>query len=216
MLYYAIGDVHGQIDLLNTALKYIRSKNGKKVIFIGDYIDRGPSSLGVLFTVMNPPSDMEFICLKGNHEDMMVDPYFKYKEFDFYCTKFEKECKGKVDHHIMEWMRDLKLFHFEGENVFAHAYYDATLRPDQQTEVRNLWLRFPMGADYNSVDNLFLSHGHTPFINGPESTANRFNLDCSAKDGKQLCIGIYRENVRGPVGYCMIYIDGSIKENIWS
>lgn len=214
MRYYAIGDVHGQMDLLNGAIKYIRKNKGKKVIFIGDYIDRGPDSMGVLDFVMNPPKDMEFICLKGNHEDMMVDTYFRYNVFSYYCSIFKTKTLGRLPHSVMSWMRDLKIFHFEDDNVFAHAYYDPKELPENQSSNDVLWRRFIMGEDFDSHD-LFLNHGHTPFKNGPESMPNRFNLDCSAKDGKQLCVGIYDKNVKGPVGYCMIYADGSIKENIW-
>ena len=215
MRYYAIGDIHGQLDMLKTAVKYIKKNNGTKVICIGDYIDRGPDSLGVLEYLMDPPKNIEFICLKGNHEDMMVDPYFKYNSFNYYCGIFKVKTLGRLPHKVMEWMRDLKLFHIEGDNIFAHAYYDPKELPANQNPSAILWTRFIMGEDFGS-NKLFLNHGHTPFRNGPEAMANRFNLDCSAKDGEQLCVGIYEEGVRGPIGYCMIYKDGKHKENIWA
>ena len=65
--YYCIPDLHGRKDLLDKALEalYEQNPNGGKIVFLGDYIDRGDDSLGVVRTVMNPPEGWEFVCLMG-------------------------------------------------------------------------------------------------------------------------------------------------------
>src|SRR6056297_1743724 len=81
--YYCIPDIHGVHNLLQKALNFIYDKNpnGGKIVFLGDYIDRGPDNLGVLDTVMNPPAYWNFICLKGNHESIFVDSYMNRSKF---------------------------------------------------------------------------------------------------------------------------------------
>jgi serine/threonine protein phosphatase 1 len=205
-IYYAIGDIHGQKDLLNEALKYIYNKNGDKIIFLGDYIDRGPDSLGVLNIVMNPPEDKVFICLQGNHEDM-------FHHDEWYCNIFKSQLKGKFDRDIQHWMRKLPLAYIVGENVFAHAWFDPTLSIDRQVSHFSLWNRFYSHEDYTGP--LFLVHGHTPKSNGPEQLKNRIDLDIGAMYGDKICVGIFKEGIRGPIGYAIIYKNGKVEENIF-
>jgi len=68
---WIIGDVHGMYDHLNTLLSQIDNEETKKFIFLGDLIDRGPSSLEVVKKVMSLKK--ETIYLMGNHEHMMLD-----------------------------------------------------------------------------------------------------------------------------------------------
>jgi len=85
--YYAFPDIHGRKDLLRKALEFVYDANpeGDKIIFLGDYIDRGPDNYGVLKTVMNPPENWEFITLLGNHEEMFIDAYIGRYEFFSYA-----------------------------------------------------------------------------------------------------------------------------------
>jgi predicted phosphodiesterase len=83
-MIWVIGDIHGSKDLLDAVLDKIRerekSKKEKveKIIFLGDYIDRGPDSKGVMDTIINLKYDK--ICLSGNHEEMALR--FMYMDCD--------------------------------------------------------------------------------------------------------------------------------------
>src|SRR5689334_10293139 len=79
-LTYAIGDIHGCHDLLTRLLGRIhrdaeRRGEAARIVFLGDYIDRGPDSRGVIATLMAGPQRPgdEWICLLGNHEDVMLE-----------------------------------------------------------------------------------------------------------------------------------------------
>ena len=79
-LTYAIGDIHGRFDLLTTLLAQIEhhcAGRGRKIVFLGDYIDRGPDSAGVVATVrkLQAREPDAIVCLKGNHEDLMLKAY---------------------------------------------------------------------------------------------------------------------------------------------
>ncbi|MHB8530132.1 MAG: metallophosphoesterase family protein, partial [Caulobacteraceae bacterium] len=72
---YAIGDIHGRLDLLEEALRLIEShgrQKDRRLVFLGDYVDRGPQSRGVVDRLMALQRDVWTICLKGNHEAMML------------------------------------------------------------------------------------------------------------------------------------------------
>ena len=78
MRVYAIGDIHGRADLLEELLERIgrdrTSHDGQcRIIFLGDYVDRGPSSRQVLdrLSAMAPASD-EYVFLMGNHEEILL------------------------------------------------------------------------------------------------------------------------------------------------
>ena len=79
-LTYAIGDIHGRLDLLTTLLAQIeqhRAGRDRTIVFLGDYIDRGPESAGVIATVRRLQAREPgcIVCLKGNHEDLMLKAY---------------------------------------------------------------------------------------------------------------------------------------------
>lgn len=84
-MIYAIGDIHGQIDMLHTALDLIAADGGAdaQVIFVGDYTDRGPNSKAVIDTLIKGQSEgRNWTCLKGNHDRMFHDFVTKGVEHD--------------------------------------------------------------------------------------------------------------------------------------
>ena len=196
-----IGDIHGHSDLLTKALKNIYEDNrGSTVIFLGDYIDRGPDSQGVMDLVMNVPDGYEFIPLMGNHEDMFIESNYKA----YFCGKFLTQTSGYLPEKYKDFLKNLHPVHIVENNIFAHAYYDVKLPYDEHTNAILMWPRFMMGEDFPSSE-YHLTHGHTPFRNGPEQMPNRTNLDCAAKDGNQLCVGIYKYGYKGPVEFIMVH-----------
>jgi serine/threonine protein phosphatase 1 len=76
---YAIGDVHGRADLLRSLLTVIdvdlaRSAPERAIqVFLGDYVDRGPDSRGVLDILIERSKSHETVCLKGNHEVFLLE-----------------------------------------------------------------------------------------------------------------------------------------------
>ena len=212
--YYCIPDIHGMNELLQKALSFIYDENptGGKIIFLGDYIDRGPDNLGVLDTVMNPPAYWDFVCLKGNHEAMFVNSYLNRDRFYHQPTaveisgakepKFYEDIHNGIDPEIIRWMDKLPIFHVEGNNVFAHAYYDDTLPPEKQVEHLCIWERLSDTERYwNDNQGLYLTHGHTPRKHGPVKAVNRINMDAGAVFYNRLVIAEYAKDVQGPVNF---------------
>jgi len=77
---YAVGDIHGRLDLLDRMLGMIRgdaafrAAERKTIVYLGDYVDRGPDSRGVVDRLIaGPPAGFEQVCLMGNHEAWLLD-----------------------------------------------------------------------------------------------------------------------------------------------
>lgn len=203
-MYYVIPDIHGCNDLLQKALNYIYKKepNGGKIIFLGDYIDRGRQNVDVLLTVMNPPENWEFITLMGNHEQMVKWAY--RREANYYDPKFYMEVFSDTRitmDQIYDWILTLPIVHLEGNNIFAHAFYDPYTEPENQIEQHVLWQRYGDGEPFGGDTGLYLTHGHTPRQNGPLTAPNRCNLDCGAPFYGQLVIGEYDHDTKGPINF---------------
>lgn len=214
--YYCFPDIHGCSNLLKQALSFVykENPNGGKIIFLGDYIDRGPDNWGVLNTVMNPPENWKFVCLLGNHELMFIDSYMNGTQF--YDVPTAQDIAGfrqdefvmydhirqGIDRSIIEWMSNLKLCHIEDKNVFAHAFYDDTVTEEEQIVNNCVWTRMDDWMSFqNTKQGLYLTHGHTPRKHGPVKSPNRTNLDCGAVFYGRFVIAEYYNGVQGPVTF---------------
>ena len=72
---YVIGDIHGCVDELRRLIGALPLASGDSLVFLGDYIDRGPDSAGVvsyLIALQSELREVNFVFLKGNHEDMFL------------------------------------------------------------------------------------------------------------------------------------------------
>ena len=208
MATYAIGDIHGCLDKLTAMLERIESwQSGGTVVFLGDYVDRGPDSAGVIQLLMNGPqkTGWEWIALKGNHEDMMVSCIRGDNPLDWWIGNGGAETvlsyKGGVKNEHLEWAAGLPLMHSDTHRIFVHAGVDETLPIEEQTEQALLWSRKPphYSGEYWGKH---LVHGHTPSENNPSTVGNRTNLDSAAVFGGKLSCAIFDDDVAGgPVGF---------------
>src|SRR5262245_22716818 len=73
MRILAIGDIHGCSLALNNLLALVDPRPGDRIITLGDYVDRGPDSRGVLDRLLQLRAKYDLVPLRGNHEDMMLD-----------------------------------------------------------------------------------------------------------------------------------------------
>jgi len=211
--YYAIGDVHGELAKLETLLGYIRDDAGvreHKVVFLGDLIDRGDDSRGVIMCVKALTEQGKAIAVKGNHEELMLYAYDRDETAGLYhwannggdetIASYERT-NGKKDHwreaidpdHI-KWLRSLPSILRDDARkfVFVHAGIDPRRYPDEPEEVR-LWTRSPIffrsqkWPEREVLDGILVLHGHTPTQDfKPDQQPRRINVDTGACFGGPL------------------------------
>ena len=182
---YAIADIHGCCRTFHALLDKIRIRETDTLYLLGDYIDRGPDSKGVLDTVMNLPCGV--VALKGNHEDLWLhtaevegDPnrFFHYNHWMEDGIKARLESFGQTDPRpYLEFLATLPLYHELDDFLFVHAEFDLSLPEPfgKMGEESMLWGR---GKDYTGEKTVIC--GHTPMtlpkIKASLST-NRINID---------------------------------------
>lgn len=137
--YIVVGDIHGAINHLQSLLDKIgqvRELKDHRLVFLGDYVDRGPDSYEAVQTIKNCVRDLDAIALLGNHEDMMlywVDYYHgpwmlnSYQStVKSYGDRFKSWGKGNFSRCLKQsghyaFLKSLPLF-YETEKVwFSHA-----------------------------------------------------------------------------------------------
>jgi serine/threonine protein phosphatase 1 len=75
MRLLAIGDIHGCLGPLDNLLQWVAPTSEDTLVALGDYVDRGPDSRGVLDRLIELRSRLHLVCLRGNHEQLMVEAY---------------------------------------------------------------------------------------------------------------------------------------------
>lgn len=190
---WAIGDVHGRLDLLRPLVSEIQQdaarQSGRVVaVFLGDYVDRGPESRGVIefLTHLGAGGPVEWRFLLGNHEKTMLDfitdpsvgpqwcefggdatlasyglklPTLKHK------TEAWTRLAADLDHKLTKveraFLEGLELSISFGGYFFSHAGARPGLPLDRQSERDLLWIRNSFLESPTGFDRVVV-HGHTP------------------------------------------------------
>ena len=197
---FAIGDIHGCYDRLKTLMGKIPIDYSRDtLVFIGDYIDRGPHPFEVvdyLIKLKNRFPDVIF--LKGNHEDMLdkflngADRYTYLlnggqQTLDSYLIKPVQADQSEffpIPPEHMEFFKSLRLFYETEEFIFVHA----GLRPRVPLEFQNtedlLWIRDKfISTKYDFGKRVIF--GHTP-LKKPLVEPNKIGIDTGAVYGNAL------------------------------
>ncbi|MDK4703887.1 metallophosphoesterase family protein [Rhizobium sp. CNPSo 4062] len=200
---YVIADIHGRYDLLQAALERIENNpSGGTIVFLGDYVDRGPDSKSVLDRLMEGPggAHWRWVCLKGNHEDMMVAALRGEVDLAWWLGNGGQQTLSSFDMRVpdeyLAWADALPQYHADGNRIFAHAGVDPTKPLSEQTEAMLLWSRCSKYHDIAHHDG-YLVHGHTPFEDGPVVLEGRCNLDTGAVWTGSLAVAVFDDQVPG-------------------
>ena len=215
---YAIGDIHGRLDLLERAIVAIErdvEEHGAAALTVtlGDYIDRGPASRGVLDRLAVNPFPTPYVALKGNHEAIMesfledpaTGPHWRelggLETLHSYGISVGRFMMGgnfedaalalraalKPSH--TGFLQSLKTSHSHGRYFLCHAGVRPGVPLDRQDERDLLWIRgefLNSDADFGKI----VVHGHTPGEE-PDVRPNRINIDTAAfATGRLTCIAL--------------------------
>jgi serine/threonine protein phosphatase 1 len=185
-MLYAIGDIHGELGKLDELLERLPLAQGDRLVFLGDYVDRGPDSKGVVDRLIELERRVPCVFLLGNHESMFLDflglehpSYFGGDAFlmnggdrtlwsyDYFSPK-RGEGPFVLPPAHDAFFRRCAMWHQEGDYLFVHA----GLNPDLlgENDVRYVLRRTrPMEFLWNRTTGdlphrlgLTVVYGHTP------------------------------------------------------
>ena len=185
--FFAVGDVHGCLMLMNGLLDQITAHDADApVVFVGDYVDRGEDSAGVLRALLAIADDPRITCIRGNHEDMMLDfidqPDVKGARWlrfggmqtlaSFGVMGINPSSKGDalitaaaaletaMGPQMLAWLRDLDGMWQSGNVAVVHAGADPATPIALQASKTLAWGH----SDFDTVprqDGVWVVHGHT-------------------------------------------------------
>ena len=230
-IYFAIGDVHGEAQKLRDLHLAILDRiafegRAAKIVHLGDYVDRGPDSRGVIEQVMalearfDRDPAVEVISLMGNHEQMMLDAYDAPDpaEAGTWWTQGGSQTaasyaggpglgnagwRATIPSGHIKWLRKLPgLFRDEERGlVFVHAGIDPSRFPEEDANIY-LWTRSDrffqqwQWPERDELNGLMVVHGHTPKSFDPEIYPHRINVDTGAVFGGPLTAVMLKDGAR--------------------
>ena len=188
-MLFAVGDIHGEIELLEELLAKLPHGEDDRFVFVGDYVDRGPDSRAVVDRLIAFSRERECVFLLGNHESMFLD-FLGWRKPEYFAGDaflmnggdrtlasygyFELDEPSQENFQLPPehaiFYQKLKLFHVDGDYLFVHAGLGRGLLAETDLEyaLRRihpedlLW-------DRGSVDlphclGVTVVYGHTPSL----------------------------------------------------
>jgi len=171
--FFLIGDIHGQYDKVKNLTGLISSEylEGDLIIFLGDYIDRGPQSFEVIEHLILLSKCYDIVFLMGNHEDMFLRFYTTGSNYKHYLMNgggatIKSYMKNCGDFTLPEthkiFFNNLKLFYESEDFIAVHA----GLNPEvddikKQSAYDLLWIREEFYYSKKKWDKTII-FGHTP------------------------------------------------------
>jgi serine/threonine protein phosphatase 1 len=211
MTTVAIGDIHGMYDMLDRLLVEIdafsireRGIERPKLVFLGDYVDRGPDSRRVVRRLRALQGEFA-VCLRGNHEDMMSRCEDRSIDWQRFILNGGTQTLASYDSHEDEfendrrWVASLPTSYEDELRIFVHA----GIKPNQpladQTDDIKLWTRDEF-INFQGAFQKYVVHGHTPTFRryssdpgSPDVRENRCNLDTGACYGGTLSAAFFND-----------------------
>ncbi len=210
---YVIGDIHGRLDLLERAIAAIGRDVGRHgaaalTVTVGDYIDRGPDSRGVIERLAENPFPTPYVALKGNHESFLeaflADPatglHWRLQGGDETLLSYgvavdlsDEEAadllRAALPPGHLRFLQSLKMWHIHRKYFLCHAGVRPGVPLERQDDHDLLWIR---DAFLNSTTDFgkVVVHGHTP-VAAPDVRPNRINVDTGAfATGRLTCVAL--------------------------
>jgi serine/threonine protein phosphatase 1 len=222
---YAVGDIHGRLDLLDPLLARIEADlEGHNVersmqVFLGDYIDRGEASAQVVERLIRRGETYPTICLKGNHEACLLEflenpevlPAWGHNGGLTTLLSYGVEPVLNADARTssrlsatladampashVQFLSGLPLTFSCGDFLFVHAGVRPGIPLARQREEDLLWIRDPFLRHEAPFEKVIV-HGHTPVM-APQIHPNRINIDTGAyATGRLTCLRLEGADIR--------------------
>jgi serine/threonine protein phosphatase 1 len=204
MKTFIISDIHGEITQLKNILNKIDYNDNMMIILLGDIIDRGENSFETYKYIRRlKDKNNNFILLRGNHEQMMIDSLLDKKVNNGLYNKEDamiiwqqnggaktiRDFKNNRELLVeaAKWFDNLPYIYETNKYIFVHAGIDPEKRLYEQNKNDFLWIRNKFIKAKKFKTNKIIIAGHTPF-DKPQVLGNRIILDTGAGKGGYLTV----------------------------
>lgn len=185
----AIGDIHGQLEKLEGLIAQIKPSDEDRLVFLGDYIDRGAESFGVVERILQLKKTFpRTIALRGNHEGFVIslfkgnqnqyqrDIWLKMNGGDLTLASYRS--KGFYLKQHQDFYMNLPLYWETSDYFFCHAGVRPGIPLTQQKGSDLTEIREPFLSSRENFGKIIV-HGHEP-VDNPTIRFNRINIDTGA------------------------------------
>lgn len=198
--YIAITDIHGEKTKLDSILSQIETTPDDIFVFMGDYIDRGADSKGVVNRIIELGETNNCVYLMGSHEYALLhastDSYYEFL-FENYGGPATVKSYGSFENIFKthgDFFRNLKFYHLTDKYLFVHAGIDPNYPLEEQDEVDLVYIRSKFIYSKHKLPQKII-FGHTefdkPYIDNDKIC---IDLGCGKYKDAHLCALILNEN----------------------
>lgn len=194
--FFAIGDIHGELSRLDRLMVKVRERLDPQldtVVFLGDYIDRGPDPKGVVDYILGLRAELpHVVCLKGNHEEMFLDWVIKGVNYDLYLyngggstiQSYSRGGEFRIPPEHMAFFTNLLLYYETEDYIFVHAGIRGGIPLPEQDPKDLVWIREEFILSPHDYGKLVV-FGHTP-LQRVFISENKIGIDTGAVYGGAL------------------------------
>jgi len=198
----AIGDIHGCHAALTTLLEHVAPRSDDRIVFLGDYIDRGPASREVIELLLKSGDKFNAVCLRGNHEAMILEArhdtlkanlwgsYGGFEALISYNAEYDPNWQALIPDSHWTFFESTQRY-FENENhIFIHACLDPETDMAEQPDWLLYWESIERLRPHKSGKRIIC--GHTPQKSGQILNLGfALCIDTSAVNGQWLtCLDV--------------------------
>ncbi len=188
--HLAIGDIHGCVNALKSLVDFVDPQDDDTIITLGDYVDRGPDSRGVVDYVIELRKKYHLVPLRGNHEIMMLDSREKRSWLDSWLQyggeatlrsyaslpNASLSFDDVPDSHIDFLTNDLQAYYECESHFFVHANADPAVPLQEQSDAALYWKKYDDPGPHCSGKVMVC--GHTTQLTGfPRSNGHSICID---------------------------------------
>lgn len=171
---FAISDIHGCALTFQALLDQIAFSKADQLFLLGDYIDRGPDSKGVIDAILRMRADGYAItCLRGNHEQLFLDALEGRIDPDEWYHSLGRSMMvsypgvtvpANLPAEHLHFIQNLALYHLEGPYILVHGGLDWDKGADPLGDPYSImWARYWQDRiNYDWLGDRYILHGHTP------------------------------------------------------
>lgn len=174
MKKFAITDIHGCLNTFQNLLDKIAYSFGDELYLLGDFVDRGPDSKGVIDYILDlQRRGYKVFCLRGNHDQMMLDALKGEEQNSLWMINGAKSTLKSfgvkrvedIPELYFDFIRDLPYTLETGPYILVHAGFDFNKADPYENREAMLWIRnWYTLTNYDWLGDRFILHGHTPLF----------------------------------------------------